>query len=114
MMEKSERGSRKGAVCSSVVTVHDACVHAESTPLCCQGQNQCCNLVKCSYPSIRLKGVQFYQVFIWGIAKAQRTSDDVKLSEPGGVPTSQVPSQEICPTFPSLAKDLEPVMETLK
>lgn len=83
-MEKCERGSRNGAVCSFVVTVHDACVHAESTPLCCQGQNQCCNLVKCSYPSIRLKGVQFYQVFIWGIAKAQRTSDDVKLSEPGG------------------------------
>lgn len=90
------------------------CVRAESTPLCCQGQNQCCNLVKCSYPTIRIKRVQFYQVFIWGIVKLQHTSDDVKLSEPGGVPTSQVPSQEICPTFVSLAKDFEPVMETLK
>lgn len=103
-----------GALCCSVVTVHNVCLHVESTPLCCQGQNQCRNLVKCTYTSIRLKRVQFHQVFIWGIEEPQRSSDDVKLPEPGGVPTSQVPSREICPTFVSLAKDLEPVMETLK
>lgn len=51
---------------------------------CCQGQNQCCNLVECRYAVIRLERVQFHQVFIWGIGKPQQSSNDVKLSEPGG------------------------------
>lgn len=94
--------------------LHNACLCVESSPLCCQGQNQWCNLVECTYTSIRLKREQFHQVFIWGTGEPRSSSDDVKLPEPGGVPTSQVPSREICPTFLSLAKDLEPVMETLK
>lgn len=66
------------------MTVHTVCLHVESTLLCCQGRNQCCNLVKCRYAVIRLERVQFHQVFIWGIGKPQPTSNDVKLSEPGG------------------------------
>lgn len=69
---------------SSGVMAHTVCLHVESTLLCCQGQNQCCNLVKCRYAVIRLERVQFHQVFIWGIGKPQSTSNDVKLSEPRG------------------------------
>lgn len=69
---------------SSGMTAHAARLHVESTPLCCYEQNQCCNLVKCRYAFIRLERVQFHQVFIWGIGKPQQTSNDMKLSEPGG------------------------------
>lgn len=66
------------------VIVHTVRLHVKSTPLRCRGQNQCRNLVKCRYGVIRLERAQFHQVFIWGIGKPEQTSNDVKLSEPGG------------------------------
>lgn len=78
-------GSRNGVACSAV---HNVYVHAESTPPCCQGQKRCCNLVKGSSPSISemVKGEKCYSIkcSLGGGVKLQHTSDDGKLSEPGG------------------------------
>lgn len=71
-------------------------------------------LLRVPIPPLGLKECNSIKCSLGGRVKLQHTSDDGKLSEPGGVPTAQVPSQEICPTFMSLAKDLEAVMETLK
>lgn len=52
---------------------------------CCHGLNQCRNLVKCRYAVIRIeRGAVPSSVHLGNWEAIQQTSNDVKLSEPGG------------------------------